>query len=374
MTKQEQRSPSRSRLRVLRVVASAGPKSAPANQFLLGLRERVETTIVVFAGQRLEPPSGVIVLSANRSLGQAWRLVWNAAGGAPFDVVHLHAPLVGTIALVAILMRKPSLLRRTVYTFHQSFQNYSRVNRVLLCVCVTMAAAVVPCGESSVRSLPRWLRGIIAHKTRVIRNGADFDRIDRVLGDGEPDTLRYTAVVAARLRRLKRIDAVLDALARLPGWSLVVIGDGPEGPRLEQKVAALNLSDRVRFRGELPREDVYRELARSQVFLSLSRGEGLPVAPLEAAGCGAVPVLSDIAPHREIALALGTTDLLVDAGDAGDVDSVVRIMQQLQHMSRISCHALAEGVRRRARLEFAVDDMLRQYCELYGAIADGTFK
>ena len=92
--------------------------------------------------------------------------------------------------------------------------------------------------------------------------------------------------------------AVIDQAAPSGGTrELVVIGDGPQRPRLERSIHDLELSDHVRLMGALPRAAVIGELQRADVFalpvrtlLAGLNPEGLGLAAVEAAACG-LPVI-----------------------------------------------------------------------------------
>ncbi len=78
---------------------------------------------------------------------------------------------------------------------------------------------------------------------------------------------------------------------------LVLVGDGPQRPRLERSIHELELSDHVRLMGALPRAAVIGQLQRADVFalpvrtlLAGLNPEGLGLAALEAAACG-LPVI-----------------------------------------------------------------------------------
>jgi phosphatidylinositol alpha-1,6-mannosyltransferase len=81
---------------------------------------------------------------------------------------------------------------------------------------------------------------------------------------------------------------------------LVLVGDGPQRPRLEELINTWNLHSSVRLTGALPRAAVLGELQRAQVFAAPVRTrlaglnpEGLGLAALEAAACGLPVIVGD---------------------------------------------------------------------------------
>jgi len=64
--------------------------------------------------------------------------------------------------------------------------------------------------------------------------------------------------------------------------NLVLVGDGPERARLEERAASGPLAGRVRITGWLSEAEVRGELRRARVVVQPSFAEGLPVALMEA--------------------------------------------------------------------------------------------
>jgi glycosyltransferase involved in cell wall biosynthesis len=65
------------------------------------------------------------------------------------------------------------------------------------------------------------------------------------------------------------------------------VGDGKHRPELERRAAALGVSERVEFRGQLASGELVRqELDRADLFVLPSRQEGLPRAMIEAMARG----------------------------------------------------------------------------------------
>ena len=70
----------------------------------------------------------------------------------------------------------------------------------------------------------------------------------------------------------------------MPAARAVLVGEGPERPRLEATAAELGLGERVRFAGAVT--DVRPFLAEARVVALTSDHEGLPNALLEAMASG----------------------------------------------------------------------------------------
>ena len=88
-------------------------------------------------------------------------------------------------------------------------------------------------------------------------NGLDFDLLsvrrsrDAVRGDLGFAPADFVLGTSANLRKLKRIDRLLDALAALDNANmrLLVVGDGPDRSRLESRAQQLRMSSTVVFTG-----------------------------------------------------------------------------------------------------------------------------
>jgi glycosyltransferase involved in cell wall biosynthesis len=97
-----------------------------------------------------------------------------------------------------------------------------------------------------------------------------------------------------------------------PRTHLVVVGDGPERPRIEETIRALDLGDAVTLVGQVPTAEPYYGIAGVSVLSSLS--EGCPNALLESMAAR-VPVVAtsvggipEIVSHEESALLVNPRD------------------------------------------------------------------
>jgi glycosyltransferase involved in cell wall biosynthesis len=160
------------------------------------------------------------------------------------------------------------------------------------------------------------VRGLSPERITVIPNGIEVGELTPVSPGGrfpEP-TLLYLG----RLQRYKRVDLILQALARLRdegvGARLLVGGKGEHRGELESLTQRLDLGDRVQFLGfvsEAEKLDLFR---RSWVHVLTSPKEGWGISAMEAAGCGTPTVASD-SPGLRDSVRNGETGVLVPHGD-----------------------------------------------------------
>ena len=124
------------------------------------------------------------------------------------------------------------------------------------------------------------------------------------------------AVAVGRLDRLKGIDVLLKAWhslsERRESDILLLVGDGPERSALEDWAEAHGLQN-VRFFGQ--RSDVRAMLWAADLMVMPSRQEAMPMAALEALGCG-VPVIGSRAGGIPEIVRDGENGMLVPVEDA----------------------------------------------------------
>ena len=105
----------------------------------------------------------------------------------------------------------------------------------------------------------------------------------------EPDPPRRTTgpslLYLGRLKRYKRIEYLLDAVAANPGTVLDVAGEGDHRPELEAAIAERGIGDRVRMHGHVSEEKKLELLQSSWINLTASSAEGWCLTVMEAAGC-----------------------------------------------------------------------------------------
>jgi glycosyltransferase involved in cell wall biosynthesis len=164
-------------------------------------------------------------------------------------------------------------------------------------------------GAASVITVSRGLRdalvrlGVAADKVTVLRNGVDLSMFPlqdqaacrRALGvDG-----RILVSVGGLIAR-KGHDLTIRALAHLPGWTLLIAGDGPERGTLGALASKLGLGDRVRLLGPVPHASLAQLYGAADISVLSSAREGWANVLLESMACGTPAVASPIPGNDEV--------------------------------------------------------------------------
>ena len=107
------------------------------------------------------------------------------------------------------------------------------------------------------------------------------------------------------------IRALPDIAADVPEAVYLIVGSGPDLPRLAALAQALGVAGRVVFAGQVPADELPDYFALADVFAMPSTGEGFGIVFLEAAASG-LPVIAGDADGSADALADGAIGTLID--------------------------------------------------------------
>lgn len=219
--------------------------------------------------------------------------------------------------------------------------------RAMIRLWARLASRIVVPSHYLKRIVTGW--GVPLDKVAVIQNALSldasdsFDRVEarRALGLGGPVLL-----TVARLYPWKNLDFLIGLLPQLPGdLRLVIVGDGPERPRLEALAAGLDVADRVLLAGSVSQEMVQWYLRAADVFVLHTRYEGLSHAILEAMAAGTPVVASRVGGNVEL-IEHERTGLLVPLNDAHSLaGAVCRLLDHREEGARLAA-AAREEVRR----------------------------
>jgi glycosyltransferase involved in cell wall biosynthesis len=278
------------------------------------------------------------------------------------DVVHVHHLSYGAIRMATDRHNVPF-----VYTSHDPLAmsgllSLSRTQAARL--VFSRADAVVALSESEARFQRRDypLRGAVH---AVIPNGILTEQYrygrKNSAGEGRPWQLLFVG----QLSEQKRVDVLLRALASLGErveLSLVYHTRVLESS-LKELAGKLRLTDRVRFLGSRPPQELNDLYQASDLFVLPSAGEALPSVITEAMVCGTPVVATDVGGIRE---QLGEFGMVVAPG------SVEKLAAAIQHVldKYAEFGSRGEAMSRYARESFSPEAMVRRHLDLYEALID----
>lgn len=356
-------------LSILHVIVRAGPTNSQFNEHCLPVAGSRRITVCSLYPADVTPPASIRLVEGDGTTRGCFDAVDRALKTGPYDVVHVHAPASGMVVAATYLRRRRSR-RDLVLTVHNSWQNFRLRNRLFLRFLLAFFPVVVACGQAAHESMPAAIRRRHRDKISTVQNGVDLARIDSVLAHEParraPGPGRRVLSVN-RLIPLKDPASVVNAYlaCSTPDDRLVMVGDGPLRRTLEIRARSRLPQSVIEFTGLIPRDQVYLRMRQADVFVSASRGEGLPVALLEAMAAGCPVVATDIAPHREVA-ALTPGVRLVAVGDTAGLERALRRTLELPKEER---DRLGAQMRQCVEQHFSVDAMNAEYGRTYVRVA-----
>jgi glycosyltransferase involved in cell wall biosynthesis len=228
-----------------------------------------------------------------------------------FDLIHVHSPLVGIGARLAVRTLPRSRRPRIVVTEHNVWGSHARPTRWADRLTAGRSEVHLAVSTAVQESLPSRIRS----RSRVVRYGIDTDAVRRAadpraararLGVRDDEILIGTV---ANLRATKGYpDLLLAARAvidRVPNVRFAAVGRGPLEDELRAEHARLGLGTRFEFLGFRP--DAVPVMSAFDVFCLASHHEGLPVALMEALALGLPTVVTRVG---------GVSELVTDGDDA----------------------------------------------------------
>ena len=275
------------------------------------------------------------------------------------DILHASSSKAGVLGRVAAWVAGVPIRIFTVHGW--AFAAYSGLASLAYRWADRLArplTTVTICVSENERAAGIRARTCSGERTVVIRNAVPLDGASRA----RHDRARPLLVAVGRLKAPKDFLTLVHALRLLPPGSFeaLIVGDGPDRPRLEAEIRRLHLGDGVRLTGE--RHDVPDLLSAADAFVLSSNSEGLPVSVLEAMAAELPVVASRVGGLPELVVD-GETGLLVEPGDPNALAAALERLVGDQDLRR----RLGAAGRARAEAHFDPESFARAHVNLYAA-------
>jgi glycosyltransferase involved in cell wall biosynthesis len=362
------------KLNILHIILSAGETNCQYHEHCLPVKHQRNITICTYFQKKDPSPDEITVFNGDNSLFGFFRALNSALQAQKYDVIHVHAPMTGFLFLLATFLSgwygKAKL--HTVYTVHNSYQNFTRKNQLLMMPIFAGFQELIFCSHACLESFPDSWRQRYGHKMHVVQNAVNLDRIEKTISEIDPNRRSdlFTITSVGRLITIKNPLTLLNAFQQADDGKsqLISIGDGNLKLLLAQEIENMGLQASVKMTGLISRDEVFQYSAQSDLFVSTSRGEGLPVAVLEVMAAGCPVILSDIPPHREIAETVNFIPLIAP----DNVEGFAREIKRFQEMSHEQRRVIGEQCRRLVREKFSLTSMHQGYQQVYDRIIENS--
>ncbi len=207
------------------------------------------------------------------------------------------------------------------------------------------ASAIIASDSAARQEIPRYLH-VAPRKVVLIPNGID---IDAALADVSPEAMEMLGrnwllnrrspilLSVGRLEANKGFDVLIDALARirpsLPStWLWLLVGDGPERMRLEEKLRAYRLDAHAWLVGSQNDITLHNLYELATLFVHPTLFEGSSLVTLEAMAHRR-PVVASAAGGIPDKVLPGRNGYLVEPGNAADLgDKIVLALRDARRL------------------------------------------
>lgn len=292
----------------------------------------------------------------------AWPTVRRlCADPAAFDLIDAHYLYPDGVAAVGMAQRlgKPAVL--TARGSDVTTIPHDHFARHHLLRAAKRAARVVTVSDALHQRLVAL--GADPAKLVTLRNGVDLDRFRPLECSALRARLGVQGTVwltVGHLIELKGVHVALEALAREPDATLLVVGEGPEEGALRALAGRLAVAERVRFVGTVPHDALRDYYNAADALLHPSSHEGMPNVVLEALACG-TPVVA--APFDGVDELLGAPE----AGAIASERSGEAIAAAWQHLRQ---RAVPRATTRAFAERFGWAPVVTAQCALYAQVLD----
>jgi glycosyltransferase involved in cell wall biosynthesis len=273
------------------------------------------------------------------------------------EVVNTHSSDDSWMAgFVARVLRVPLIIRtRHVSTPIGSAFSYKAFPHLILTTSQAIRESLMACGIHEER--------IVAVPTGIDSNRFRFSspwrkEIREKHGFSEEDILVGNICV---LRSWKGLDFFMDTAAQMPlPFKFILVGDGPQRQRLQDRAKAMGLEGRLLFTGHQEEIEKYFSALDLYFFTSYAN-EGVPQSLLQAQSVG-LPMVVCRTPS--VLETLQSAEDVIPV-EYGEVPSACGALEKAGQMIRISDDRRKEK-NERVRSTHSLESMLGRIQELYG--------
>lgn len=360
---------------LISIVDNISTTSIPVNEFVVyrnktrkGYRQIVFTRIPI-NNIEVDIPEDISVYSIPHSKREFRRLIryilTECKEKGECAIFHLHHQKSALFFFFSSFLL--GIRNRTLFTIHSYYSGRGILYRLSSSLCTLWAKCANCVSNAAYNDYPKWIRWIKGHRMMAIPNGIDIERIENALQhEGKyADICNINKMVCVdRMIPIKNQKFIVGLLRLLPDMELVLIGQEDQKQEIRDLASSLGVIERVTFTGLLKRDDVYKEINKCGLYVSASTVEGLHLSVLEAMRVGAIPIISDIPAHREIAMRCKQLIAPLPFIESVWVDKIKEYQQTDKEELRI----LSSKLKAVMKENFSLEKMHEAYDALYASM------
>jgi teichuronic acid biosynthesis glycosyltransferase TuaC len=263
-----------------------------------------------------------------------------AAQGAGFDLIDAHFLYPDGVAAAWIGRRLGCPVVVTARGSDVSLAPCYRLPRIMIRWAAAEAAGLIAVCGALKEALVAL--GVAPDRIEVLRNGVDLtlfrpgdrDRARRALSLSRP-----TLLSVGDLIERKGHHRVIEAMCHLPGFDLLVVGEGPEHSRLEELRRRVGVAERVRLLGAIGHAALPEIYTAADALVLASSREGWANVLLEAMACGTPVIASKVWGNPEVVRAPEAGIVVEENTPAGIAAAVEALFARLPARAAVRAYA-----------------------------------
>lgn len=204
--------------------------------------------------------------------------------------------------------------------------------------------------------------------TGVIINGIDdltdtqHHEVQKIKKESEKTPYKYRMCCTGTINSRKGHRIIIEALRQMSDDILKqvhvdFVGDGSERPILEDIVREYGLEKHITFHGMIPNDEVYRYLAHNNIFILMSKNEGLPISIIEAMRIS-LPIISTNVSGIPELVKVGYNGFLLNPNE-GELTAL------FNKLPDYNWSEMGNNSRIRFENEFTFERMRKEFCDMF---------
>lgn len=276
-----------------------------------------------------------------------------------FDIIHCHTPMGSVVTRLASKHARKAYGTRVIYTAH-GFHFYKGAPKINWLIFYPVEKYLSKYTDDLItinnEDYELAIKKFKAKRTHYVPGvGVDPKKFDFELSQEERHELRnslgiedddivliYVAELIKRKNQCMAIESMKELVKENSKYKLLLVGKDSYNGKYQELVKKLNLEKSVVFAGY--RKDVPKLMKMSDICISTSVQEGLPVNLIEASMCGLPIVATNCRGNRDI------SKILVD------IDNVDEFKNKILHL-KIQNNNLNE--------ELKLENIMKKYLDIY---------